>query len=145
MSASVAVYRNVYTEDRFRQTYGTEDPSRGRERLRDRLTQRCSCSQVDCLHLLKKRLPVCSWLPKYKLKKWLLGDIIAGLTVGIVHIPQGKQTKKLFYAWNRLKDRNGWRIWKKLFNKFRWYDHSCEHSFGTIHDFEERNVLNRFF
>lgn len=89
MSASVAVYRNVYTEDRFRQTYGTEDPSRGRERLRDRLTQRCSCSQVDCLHLLKKRLPVCSWLPKYKLKKWLLGDIIAGLTVGIVHIPQG--------------------------------------------------------
>uniref|UniRef100_A0A673N1U9 Solute carrier family 26 member 10-like n=1 Tax=Sinocyclocheilus rhinocerous TaxID=307959 RepID=A0A673N1U9_9TELE len=89
MSASVAVYRNIYTEDRFRQTYGTEDQSRGRERLRDRLAQRCSCSQVDCLHLLKKRLPVCSWLPKYKLKKWLLGDIIAGLTVGIVHIPQG--------------------------------------------------------
>ncbi|XP_073679383.1 solute carrier family 26 member 10 [Garra rufa] len=89
MSASVAVYRNIYTEDRFRQTYGTEDRSRGRERLRDRLAQRCSCSQVDCLHLLKKRLPVCSWLPKYKLKKWLLGDIIAGLTVGIVHIPQG--------------------------------------------------------
>uniref|UniRef100_A0A8C1Y447 Solute carrier family 26 member 10 n=1 Tax=Cyprinus carpio TaxID=7962 RepID=A0A8C1Y447_CYPCA len=89
MSASVAVYRDIYTEDRFRQTYGTEDQSRGRERLRDRLAQRCSCSQVDCLHLLKKRLPVCSWLPKYKLKKWLLGDIIAGLTVGIVHIPQG--------------------------------------------------------
>ncbi|XP_050951823.1 solute carrier family 26 member 10 [Labeo rohita] len=89
MSASVAVYRNIYTEDRFRQTYGTEDRSGGRERLRDRLAQRCSCSQVDCLHLVKKRLPVCSWLPKYKLKKWLLGDIIAGLTVGIVHIPQG--------------------------------------------------------
>lgn len=89
MSASVAVYRNIYTEDRFRQTYGTEDQSRGRERLRDRLAHRCSCSQVDCLHLLKKRLPVCSWLPKYKLKKWLLGDIIAGLTVGILHIPQG--------------------------------------------------------
>ncbi|XP_056095093.1 solute carrier family 26 member 10 [Rhinichthys klamathensis goyatoka] len=89
MSASVAVYRNIYTEDRFRQTYGTEAQSSGRERLRDRLAQRCSCSQVECVHLLKKRLPVCSWLPKYKLKKWLLGDIIAGLTVGIVHIPQG--------------------------------------------------------
>ncbi|XP_077075212.1 solute carrier family 26 member 10 [Siphateles boraxobius] len=88
MSASVAVYRNIYTEDRFRQTYGTEAQP-GRERLRDRLAQRCSCSQVECVHLLKKRLPVCSWLPKYKLKKWLLGDIIAGLTVGIVHIPQG--------------------------------------------------------
>ncbi|XP_039508758.1 solute carrier family 26 member 10 [Pimephales promelas] len=89
MSASVAVYRNIYTEDRFRQTYGTEAQSSGRERLRDRLAQRCRCSQVKCVHLLKKRLPVCSWLPKYKLKKWLLGDIIAGLTVGIVHIPQG--------------------------------------------------------
>ncbi|XP_056305744.1 solute carrier family 26 member 10 [Danio aesculapii] len=89
MSASVAVYRNIYTEDRFRQTYGTEDQSGGRERLRDRLAQRCSCSQVECVHLLHKRLPVCSWLPKYKLRKWLLGDIIAGLTVGIVHIPQG--------------------------------------------------------
>ncbi|KAK7129017.1 hypothetical protein R3I94_017290 [Phoxinus phoxinus] len=89
MSASVAVYRNIYTEDRFRQTYGTEAQSSGRERLRDRLAQRCRCSQVECVHLLKKRLPVCSWLPKYKLKKWLVGDIIAGLTVGIVHIPQG--------------------------------------------------------
>ncbi|XP_001921766.4 solute carrier family 26 member 10 [Danio rerio] len=89
MSASVAIYRNIYTEDRFRQTYGTEDQSGGRERLRDRLAQRCSCSQVECVHLLHKRLPVCSWLPKYKLRKWLLGDIIAGLTVGIVHIPQG--------------------------------------------------------
>ncbi|XP_051518185.1 solute carrier family 26 member 10-like isoform X1 [Myxocyprinus asiaticus] len=89
MSASVAVYRNIYTEDRFRQAYGTEDQSRGRERLRDRLAQRCSCSQVKCVHLLKKRVPICNWLPKYKLRKWILGDIVAGLTVGIVHIPQG--------------------------------------------------------
>ncbi|XP_051516293.1 solute carrier family 26 member 10 [Myxocyprinus asiaticus] len=89
MSASVAVYRNIYTEDRFKQAYGTENQSRGRERLRDRLAQRCSCSRVKCLHLLKKRVPICNWLPKYKLRKWILGDIVAGLTVGIVHIPQG--------------------------------------------------------
>ncbi|XP_051961779.1 solute carrier family 26 member 10 isoform X2 [Xyrauchen texanus] len=89
MSASVAVYRNIYTEDRFKQAYGTEDQSRGRERFRDRLAQRCSCSWVKCLHLLKKRVPICNWLPKYKLRKWILGDIVAGLTVGIVHIPQG--------------------------------------------------------
>lgn len=99
MSASVAVYRNIYTEDRFRQAYGTEE-QRGRERLRHRLAQRCSCSQVDCAHLLKKRVPVCNWLPKYKLRKWILGDIVAGLTVGIVHIPQGKL---LFHFWGCLK------------------------------------------
>ncbi|XP_065141685.1 solute carrier family 26 member 10 [Paramisgurnus dabryanus] len=89
MSASVAVYRNIYTEDRFKQAYGTEEQSRGRQRLRDRLAHICSCTQVNCAHLLKKRLPVCNWLPKYKLKKWILGDIVAGLTVGILHIPQG--------------------------------------------------------
>ncbi|TRY66502.1 hypothetical protein DNTS_005386 [Danionella cerebrum] len=89
MSASVAVYRNIYTEDRFRQTYGTEGRSGARERLWQRLARRCRCSQAEALHLLHKRLPVCSWLPKYKLRKCLLGDTIAGLTVGIVHIPQG--------------------------------------------------------
>lgn len=95
MSASVAVYRNIYTEDRFRQAYGTEE-QRARARLRHRLAQRCSCSQVDCAHLLKKRVPVCNWLPKYKLRKWILGDIVAGLTVGIVHIPQGKISFRIF-------------------------------------------------
>ncbi|MCJ8741484.1 hypothetical protein PDJAM_G00071200 [Pangasius djambal] len=87
MSASVAVYRNIYTEDRFRQTYGTE--AKPRERFRERVCARCRCSQVHCLHLLKQRMPIFSWLPKYRLRKWILGDTVAGLTVGILHIPQG--------------------------------------------------------
>ncbi|MDP3312063.1 SulP family inorganic anion transporter [Lutibacter sp.] len=32
--------------------------------------------------------PILSWLPNYK-KKWLKGDISAGLTVGIILVPQG--------------------------------------------------------
>uniref|UniRef100_W5UJM2 Solute carrier family 26 member 10 n=1 Tax=Ictalurus punctatus TaxID=7998 RepID=W5UJM2_ICTPU len=87
MSASVAVYRNIYTEDRFKQTYGTE--AKPRERLRERLCARCRCSQLHCLHLLKQRMPIFNWLPKYRLRKWILGDTVAGLTVGILHIPQG--------------------------------------------------------
>lgn len=88
MSASVAVYRNIYTEDRFKQTYGTE--AKPRERLRERLCARCRCSQLHCLHLLKQRMPIFNWLPKYRLRKWILGDTVAGLTVGILHIPQGR-------------------------------------------------------
>lgn len=90
MSASVAVYRNIYTEDKFKQTYGTE--AKPRERLRERLCARCRCSQLQCLHLLKQRMPIFSWLPKYRLRKWILGDAVAGLTVGILHIPQGRVT-----------------------------------------------------
>uniref|UniRef100_A0A4W4GQW2 SLC26A/SulP transporter domain-containing protein n=1 Tax=Electrophorus electricus TaxID=8005 RepID=A0A4W4GQW2_ELEEL len=89
MSASVAVYRNIYTEDRFRQAFGADDRPSAGEALRDQLAKRCRCSQVACLHLLNERVPVLKWLPKYKLRKWILGDIVAGLTVGIVHIPQG--------------------------------------------------------
>ncbi|KAG5282397.1 hypothetical protein AALO_G00055540 [Alosa alosa] len=89
MSASVAVYRNIYTEDRFRQTYGTEDKHRVREKFHEKLLKRCRCSQVSCHNLLKERVPIFNWLPKYRLKKWILGDAVAGLTVGILHIPQG--------------------------------------------------------
>ncbi|KAM9445064.1 solute carrier family 26 member 10 [Clarias gariepinus] len=87
MSASVAVYRNIYTEDRFRQTYGTE--AKPREPLRERLCARCRCSPLRCAHLLERRMPIFSWLPRYRLRKWILGDTVAGLTVGILHIPQG--------------------------------------------------------
>uniref|UniRef100_A0A668SXL7 STAS domain-containing protein n=1 Tax=Oreochromis aureus TaxID=47969 RepID=A0A668SXL7_OREAU len=89
MSASVAVYRSIYTEDRFKQAYGSDDNASGSLRLREKLAGRCRCSKRACLHLLRERVPIFSWLPRYKLKKWILGDTIAGLTVGILHIPQG--------------------------------------------------------
>lgn len=38
--------------------------------------------------MLKRYLPIFQWLPKYK-KSYLSGDISAGLTVGIMLIPQG--------------------------------------------------------
>ena len=37
---------------------------------------------------LKKIFPIFDWLPNYK-KDWLKGDIGAGLTVGVMLIPQG--------------------------------------------------------
>ena len=38
--------------------------------------------------MLKKRLPIFQWLPAYK-KSYFVGDLTAGLTVGIMLIPQG--------------------------------------------------------
>lgn len=90
MSASVAVYRNIYTEDCFKQAYGSDEKTSGSLRLWEKLAGRCRCSRGTCLHLLRERVPIFSWLPRYKLKKWILGDTIAGLTVGILHIPQGE-------------------------------------------------------
>uniref|UniRef100_A0A3Q1JAN2 SLC26A/SulP transporter domain-containing protein n=1 Tax=Anabas testudineus TaxID=64144 RepID=A0A3Q1JAN2_ANATE len=89
MSASVAVYRNIYTEDRFKQAFGSEESAHGSLRLREKLAGRFRCSRRACLHLLRERVPIFNWLLRYKLKKWILGDAVAGLTVGILHIPQG--------------------------------------------------------
>lgn len=37
---------------------------------------------------MKKFLPILDWLPNYK-REWLSGDLFAGLTVGVMLIPQG--------------------------------------------------------
>lgn len=36
---------------------------------------------------MKKRLPITQWLPRYK-KSDLIGDAIAGITVGMTVVPQ---------------------------------------------------------
>ncbi|KPP72213.1 solute carrier family 26 member 10-like, partial [Scleropages formosus] len=86
MSASVAVYRSIYTEDRFRQAYGAGEQ---RSAAAARLLSRCTCSRGALLRVLRERAPILTWLPRYRLRKCILGDTVAGLTVGILHIPQG--------------------------------------------------------
>jgi len=44
------------------------------------------CTRSFCTELF----PFYGFMKKYKIRKYLLADFIAGLTVGIIHIPQGK-------------------------------------------------------
>ena len=39
---------------------------------------------------LFKRIPFLDWIRHYNVKEWLVSDIVSGLTIGIVHIPQGR-------------------------------------------------------
>lgn len=48
-----------------------------------------SCSWQGCCRFLVGLMPIVRWLPKYNVKKDLLPDITGGVTVGIMHIPQG--------------------------------------------------------
>lgn len=48
------------------------------------------CSASTAKSLLFRFLPFLSWLPRYPVKDWLLGDITSGFSVGIMHLPQGE-------------------------------------------------------
>jgi sodium-independent chloride/iodide transporter 4 len=49
-----------------------------------------SCSRKRALGVLKILLPILDWLPKYRVKEWLLSDIISGVSTGLVGTLQGK-------------------------------------------------------
>ncbi|XP_062928625.1 pendrin isoform X2 [Mobula hypostoma] len=81
------VARSVYSENSFLEE--NERKEKVRITLRDRLAKRCSCSAKKVLGIIKVVLPVLDWLPKYRLKQWLPGDIISGLSTGLIATLQG--------------------------------------------------------
>lgn len=59
-----------------------------RSEVRDQLGKRCSCSPQKARSKILGFVPILRWLPRYRLKEWLLGDVMSGLIVGILLVPQ---------------------------------------------------------
>lgn len=59
-----------------------------REFLLEKARAACRCSPRSPGAALRRLLPVLEWLPRYSPRTQLLGDVISGLLVGIVAIPQ---------------------------------------------------------
>ena len=49
------------------------------------------CSQQEWLQFLLTHVPILSWVWSYR-PGFLVGDLIAGITVAIMHIPQGESS-----------------------------------------------------
>ncbi|CAO2582100.1 Solute carrier family 26 member 10 [Lemmus lemmus] len=88
-------FREPLTHARFQELYGgAEEPEVPAE---PRLPWLCGlwrrragcCSGPGAWRVLLARLPPLRWLPHYRWRAWLLGDAVAGVTVGVVHVPQG--------------------------------------------------------
>nr|XP_028573395.1 sulfate transporter [Podarcis muralis]XP_028573396.1 sulfate transporter [Podarcis muralis]XP_028573398.1 sulfate transporter [Podarcis muralis]XP_028573399.1 sulfate transporter [Podarcis muralis] len=53
-----------------------------------KVKKKCTCTPATAKDLLFSFLPVLKWLPKYNLKENILGDLMSGLIVGILLVPQ---------------------------------------------------------
>jgi len=42
--------------------------------------------------IINSVVPITEWIPNYNVSRDLLSDVAAGITVGVVHLPQGKDT-----------------------------------------------------
>uniref|UniRef100_A0A4W6CF41 Solute carrier family 26 member 2 n=1 Tax=Lates calcarifer TaxID=8187 RepID=A0A4W6CF41_LATCA len=53
-----------------------------------RLKKHCSCTPKKAKSKILGFFPILKWLPRYQLRDWLLGDVMSGLIVGILLVPQ---------------------------------------------------------
>jgi len=59
-----------------------------KEVLKRKVVKKCSCSHARVKALLVDSIPIVKWLPRYQFKDWIIGDVMSGLIVAILLVPQ---------------------------------------------------------
>lgn len=49
----------------------------------------CSCDAKRAKNAALSLLPIIGWMRIYRVKEWLLGDVVSGISTGLVAIMQG--------------------------------------------------------
>ncbi|XP_064361793.1 pendrin isoform X1 [Dromaius novaehollandiae] len=81
------VARPIYSAAAFQEQHERRPPPP--PALRQRVQAACSCSKKKAFGIAKSFLPILDWLPGYRLKEWLVSDIISGVSTGLVATLQG--------------------------------------------------------
>ncbi|KAF4114609.1 pendrin [Onychostoma macrolepis] len=81
------VSRRIYSNRVFDQVH--ERQAQEIQSLRERLSRACRCTDKWAVQKIKGLLPILDWLPKYPVKQWLPGDVVSGVTTGLVCCLQG--------------------------------------------------------
>ncbi|XP_048010837.1 prestin [Megalobrama amblycephala] len=56
---------------------------------RRRIAEHFRCSSEKAKSAVFSFLPILTWLPSYPLKEYLFGDIVSGISTGVMQLPQG--------------------------------------------------------
>ncbi|PIK45193.1 putative solute carrier family 26 member 10 [Apostichopus japonicus] len=84
--ATICIARPVYDDKGLKESFAKKD-KKPTPSLSDRTKQKWE--KFSMKEQLKTWFPISTWLVNYDIKGKLLGDVIAGLTIGVVNIPQG--------------------------------------------------------
>ena len=84
----------------FAHHYGAEEISLSTGgQLKHYLKKQCSTLTLLCfLNGILEKIPLLRCLINYNIRKNLFGDIMAGITVAIMHIPQGKYHRQRLFS-----------------------------------------------
>nr|XP_044625441.1 prestin isoform X2 [Equus asinus] len=55
----------------------------------DKLKQAFICTPKKIRNIIYMFLPISKWLPAYKFKEYVLGDLVSGISTGVLQLPQG--------------------------------------------------------
>ncbi|CAI5637582.1 unnamed protein product [Oreochromis niloticus] len=81
------VTRPLYSEESFAQDH--EKIYRHRKTMLDHVKQYFTCDAKRAKNTALSLLPVIGWMKAYRFKEWLLGDIVSGVSTGLVAVLQG--------------------------------------------------------
>ncbi|XP_039524017.1 prestin isoform X3 [Pimephales promelas] len=56
---------------------------------RRRITEHLRCSSEKAKSVALSFFPILTWLPSYRVKEYLFGDIVSGISTGVMQLPQG--------------------------------------------------------
>ncbi|XP_073323779.1 solute carrier family 26 member 6, like 1 [Pagrus major] len=83
------VEREVLDEQRLEEVTQRKAYSETHPSLTERLKDSFRCTVPRLKHSVLSSLPVLYWLPKYSVWDYGMPDLISGISVGIMHLPQG--------------------------------------------------------
>lgn len=87
MSQVLSLSRKIYTQDSFNNTYTYEKEHA--PPMNEKLRKTCTCSLAKIVMLIDSFFPVVRFFRTYKVREYIIGDFLGGLTTSFMHFPQG--------------------------------------------------------
>ncbi|KAG7236845.1 hypothetical protein INR49_000223 [Caranx melampygus] len=81
------VARHVYSEDSFAEDH--KKIYRVRKTICGHVKEYLTCDSKRAKNAVLSLLPIIGWLRIYRVREWLLGDVVSGISTGLVAIMQG--------------------------------------------------------